>query len=119
MSRLWSSVTFVVWLLGHVIKGSAQVAWRVLTPGLAATSAIVEHHLHCRTDLEITLFGSAVTITPGTVVLGIAAAGDDHGPVVYVHCLFGGGREALLAGLRDLEGRLLRCTRGRSAVMAA
>ena len=40
--------------------------------------AIVEFPLRCRSDLEISVLASSITITPGTMVLGIATVSYTH-----------------------------------------
>ena len=55
---------------------------------------------------------SSITITPGTLTVGIAPAGEHTPPTLYVHSMYTPDRAATIAGLRDMEQRLLRMTRG-------
>lgn len=111
--RLLHLLSYVAFILAEVVKGSWHVARDALTPGLDSTPAIVELPLRCRSDLEITAMASSITITPGTLVLGTAAAQGDDPPTLFVHSLYEPDRAQLIAGLRDMESRLLRVTRGR------
>lgn len=113
--RLLYALGYVAWIAGQVVKGSFDVARDALTPGVGSTPAIVELPLRCRTDLEVTAMASSITITPGTIVLGTAASAGDTPPVLYVHSLYARSREEIMAGLHDMERRLLRVTRGRRA----
>src|SRR5699024_8090352 len=79
-----------------------------------AQPMIVELPLRCATDLEVTLFASSITITPGTLVAAIAAGTSTQPPVLFVHALFEDSEEDALAGLTDMESRLLAMTRGRA-----
>lgn len=106
---------YLPWLVLEVVKGSWNVLRDTLTPGNDSTPMIVEMPLRCRTDLEITAMASSITITPGTLVVGTAAAGDGLSPSLFVHSLYAGSRAELLADLRDMESRLLRATRGTAA----
>lgn len=99
-----------LWL--EIMKGGTQVARDMVTPGLAVSPAIVELPLRCTTDLEVSILASSITITPGTITLGIAPAVGDRPPTLFVHALYGQDRDELLAGLRDMERRLLTMTRG-------
>lgn len=109
--RLWHLVSYVAFIVWEVVKGSWDVVRDTLTPGVDATPAIVELPLRCRSDLEIAALASSITITPGTLVLGTAAADGDQAPALFVHSLYGRSREEILDGLRDMETRLLRWTR--------
>lgn len=111
--RLWYLASYLLFIIREVYVGSWAIARDTLTPGVDSTPAIVELPLRCRSDLEITALTSSITITPGTLVLGTAAAQGSRPPTVFVHSLYGASREEILAGLRDMESRLLRVTRGR------
>ncbi|MDN5571984.1 MAG: Na+/H+ antiporter subunit E [Propionibacteriaceae bacterium] len=116
--RLWYFVSYVAWIVLEVIKGSIDVARDAVTPGVGSTPAIVKLPLRCRTDLEVTAMASSITITPGTIVLGTASAQGGAPPVLYVHSLYGGTRAEIMAGLHEMEDRLLRVTRGRAGAGA-
>lgn len=103
------------WLAGEVIRGALRIGADVVTPGLRMSPAIVALPLHCETDLEISTMASSITITPGTITLGIAPRTGDSPPTLYVHALYGEDREEVVAELRDMERRLLVMTRGRQA----
>ncbi|WP_130014517.1 Na+/H+ antiporter subunit E [Serinicoccus sediminis] len=103
------------WLAGEVIRGALRIGADVVTPGLRMSPAIVALPLHCETDLEISTMASSITITPGTITLGIAPRTGDSPPTLYVHALYGADREEVITELRDMERRLLVMTRGRQA----
>ncbi len=111
--RIWYAVSYALYVIREVVKGSWQVARAALRPGpLLSTPAIIELPLGCRTDLEVTALASSITITPGTLVVGTAAAAGERPATLFVHALFADGRADVVAGLRDMEARLLRVTRG-------
>lgn len=113
--RVLYALGYLVWIAVEIVKGSFDVARDALTPGVGSTPAIVEYPLRCRTDLEVTVMASSITITPGTIVLGTASARDGEPPVLYVHSLYSRSRADIIAGLDEMETRLLRATRGRRA----
>ncbi|MBK7722929.1 MAG: Na+/H+ antiporter subunit E [Austwickia sp.] len=115
MTRLGYALAYLAFIVAEVVAGSLRVAAAALGIGPASTPSIVEVPLSCRTDLEITAMASSITITPGTLVLGTAAASDDAPPTLFVHSMFGRDRQEVLAGLADMERRLLRVTRGARA----
>lgn len=105
-------LTYLAWLVGQVIAGSLTVARRALTPGAFAEPSIVAFPLRCSTDLEVTWMASSITITPGTLVVGTAHGSDTEPVTVFVHSVFDADRESVRDGLRQMEDRLLRMTRG-------
>lgn len=107
---------YIAYLGWHIFTGSltvARSAWLSKT-GLAEP-AIVEFPMRCRTDFEILFMASSITMTPGTLVLGIAAATPEGAPAtVFVHSLYDNDRESIVAGLLEMEDKLLKGLRGKA-----
>ena len=99
------------YLTSQIVIGSWHVAVAAWRPRPMAASAIVEYPMRATTDFEIAMFASAITITPGTLVLGVCAGDDVEGPSVFVHSLFDSDRNSILEGLADLEWHLLHALR--------
>lgn len=112
MRRLWSSLSYVLWILVEIVKGSLQLAKGVYSPATRSSPAIVEYPLRATTDVEIIAMASSITITPGTLVVGIAPGTLEERSSLFVHVLFARSREQVMADLREMEDRLLRATRG-------
>ena len=112
MIRIWYALAYVGFIAAEVVRGSLRVAAAAVGLGPGSTPSIVELPLRCRTDLEVTAMASSITITPGTLVLGTAAATATSPPTLFVHSMFGRSRREVLEGLEDMERRLLRATRG-------
>lgn len=117
--RAWYTLSYVLWILGEIVKGSFAVAGGVYSPRTRSSPAIVEYPLHATTDVEIIAMASSITITPGTLVVGTAHGTLEQGPSLFVHVLFAESREQVLEDLREMENRLLRATRGRGGAEAA
>lgn len=113
MMRLIHGISYLFFIIWAIITGSATIVARLFRPDYAEPM-IVELPLRCATDLEVTLFASSITITPGTLVTAIAAGTSTTPPVIFVHALFEDSEESALAGLIDMESRLLSMTRGRA-----
>lgn len=110
-----SSLRYAGFIAWEVVTGTVTVAIDAFTPGKFATPMIVEYPLRCSTDVEVTLMASSITITPGTITIGIAPA-LDHAPAsLFVHSMYSSNREELLEDLRVMETKLLTATRGRDA----
>lgn len=106
------ALSYVLFVGREIVAGTIRIAAAGLSPAERVTPSIVELPLRCRTDLEVAALASSITITPGTLVVGAAPATGAAPPTLYVHSMFGSGRDEVTAGLRDLEDRLLRATRG-------
>lgn len=114
--RIFWFFAFLGYLGWHILTGSltvARSAW--LSKSGLAKPAIVEFPMRCRSDLEILLMASSITITPGTLVLGVAAATPEGAPAtLFVHSLYDNDRESIMAGLLEMEDCLLRGLRGKA-----
>lgn len=108
------ALTYSAWLTAQVVRGALVLAKDVVTPGVAMNPAIVKLPLRCHTDLEISLMASSITITPGTVTLGVAAADGGTPPTLFVHAIYGEDVKEVLGSLRHMEDRVLTMTRGRA-----
>ncbi|WP_153395951.1 Na+/H+ antiporter subunit E [Ornithinicoccus halotolerans] len=108
--RAWYALHYALWLVKEIFTGAATVAHDALTPGHASRPKILEYPLRCETDVEITVMASSITITPGTLTLGIAPAGNGQPATLFVHAMYA---EDLVADLDEMQRRLLRATRGR------
>jgi multicomponent Na+:H+ antiporter subunit E len=114
MSRITGAVAYLVWLTWQVVSLAVHLGRDVFTPGLRITPRIVRFPLRGTTDLEMSLLASSITITPGTLVLGVAPSTGDAPRTLYVQALYGSDEAEVLRGLADMERRLLRMTRGAS-----
>lgn len=100
------------WLTKEIVKGALMVARDAVLPGVDMQPAILELPLRCSTDLEVSVMASSITITPGTITVGIAGAAAGSPPTLYVHAIYADDPEKVRSALRDMEDRVLRMTRG-------
>jgi multicomponent Na+:H+ antiporter subunit E len=114
MTRVTGALAYLAWMTWQVVSMSVHLGRDVFTPGLDITPRIVRFPLRSTTDLEVTLLASSITITPGTLVLGIAPAVGDAPRTLFVQAMYGADEEEVHRGLTDMERRLLRMTRGSS-----
>lgn len=103
----WRIASFVVWFAWQIIIGSAAVLADVLTPGVRAEPLVVRMSLSCRTDLQVTGIASLITLTPGTLTIGVeeSASGDR---TLLVHALYPADPQAALEELHTMERRMLQ-----------
>ncbi|MDO5082000.1 sodium:proton antiporter [Arachnia propionica] len=99
-----------LWYLSlQIAAGSLRVV--VLAVTGRRSPAIVEYRSRAASELELALFTSAITITPGTLVLGVCGTPGGEEVSVFVHSLFDNERSSVEEGLAELEWYLLRALR--------
>ena len=104
---------YAPWLIGQLLLSTLRLAADVGTPGSTQRPRIVKLTLGDLTDVEVAVLTSSITITPGTLVLGIAAATADAPRATFVQGLFGEDEAALMEELEDMRERVVRAFRGR------
>lgn len=76
---LWA-IAFLCVLGYYVVRANLDVAYRVLHPSLPIRPGIVRTRTRLRTDSARTALANAITLTPGTLTVDVAADGR-----FYVH----------------------------------
>lgn len=99
-------LVFVSWFTWEVLSSSGKVLKDIATPGSDATARVVRMPLRSSTDAEVTLIAALITLTPGTLTLGVVPR-DDGGRCLLVHSMYHRDRESALADLADMENRML------------
>lgn len=103
---------YIIFMVWSIIVASFQVAGYVLSPQMKLDQGIVEIPLDVKSDFEIAILASSITLTPGTVSIDVGRnqAGER---VLYVHNLVMGDPEDVRRTIkRDFERRILLVTRG-------
>lgn len=110
---------YVPWLLWQLAVAALRLGVDVCTPGSAQQPRIVKLPMPGFTDAEVTLLTSSITITPATVVVGIAPASDAGPRAAFVQALFGADETALMESLERMQEKVLLATRGRGSAPAS
>ena len=100
-------VELIFYFFWELIKASFIVAYEVVTPFHNMHPGIIAVPLDIKTDLEITIFSSLVTLTPGTLSLDVSAD-KSH---LFVHAMYiHEGDSAILANelKNGFERRVIR-----------
>jgi multicomponent Na+:H+ antiporter subunit E len=102
------AVALVMFFIWEVIVSNVRLAIDVATPPLSVTPAIVAVPLDARTDLELVLLTSMITLTPGNLSLDLS----EDRTVLYVHCMYADDVERMRWRIKEtFERRLLEVTR--------
>ena len=100
-------VELIFYFLWELIKASSAVAHEVVTPSHTMQPGIIAVPLDAKTNLEITIFSSMVTLTPVTLSLDVSAD-KSH---LFVHAMYisKGNSAILIDELKNgFERRILR-----------
>jgi multicomponent Na+:H+ antiporter subunit E len=97
--RLYS---YLIWLVGQIIKANLQIARVVLDPRLPIDPALVRVRARVTSDAAITLLANSITATPGTVTVHSPDQG--RGEFV-IHALV--DPDGVAAGVREMEDHVL------------
>ncbi len=75
-----------------------QVAWEVLTPSMHQTPRIIRYNVENLTEAERATLASAITLTPGTLVVDISPCNK----WIYIHAMYADSREKAVKDIDDL-----------------
>jgi len=97
----------IVYFTIEIFKASFQVAWDIITPKNKMEAGVIAVPLDVRTNLEITVLSSLISLTPGTLCIDIS---EDRSHL-FVHAMYihHGDVERLKQELKDgFERRVIR-----------
>lgn len=100
-------IAFAGWYLTDWFRYSIRVSRVILSRRIITSPGIVRVPVRSRTDAEMTLLASLITITPATLTLSI----DRTGHALHVHGMFVEDRDDFVESIRDLEERFLHAHR--------
>lgn len=95
------------YVLGDLVRSNLRVAYDVLTPRYHMRPGVIGVPLEARSDAEITVLANLITLTPGTLSLDVST----DRRVLYVHVMYLDDEGEALAGIKELERRLLEVMR--------
>lgn len=92
---------FIPWLISQIVVGAAVIVWDAFSLRSNVEPVVVSYPLRVTKDRDIFWFSTCITITPGTLSVGIR---DDR---LLVQAVYGADPAEVLAGLADMEERLV------------
>lgn len=108
LSRVWAIVSLFCLFLKELVLSSFQVVYLVIQPKLTITPAIFELDTELESDWEVSLLSALITLTPGTLVIGIS----DDQKRLYIHAIdFDNIDEAVSSIKNTFERAILEVSR--------
>ncbi len=104
------AVGLIFYFLKELFLASLVVAWDVITPRSHVESGVIALPLDAKSNLEVTLLASLISLTPGTLSLDIS----EDKRFLFVHAVYikDGDVDALKRQLKEgFERKLLAITR--------
>ena len=92
MELLPGTLTYYPWLIVEIIKSAWSVTTLILRPSLPISATMTVLTAQQRTSSGIATFGNSITLTPGTITVGVS------GKQLTVHALVEDGARDLEAG---------------------
>lgn len=83
LSRIWSVISLFFLFLKELVLSSISVFKLVIQPRLSIRPAVFELETELKRDWEVTLLAALITLTPGTLVIGIS----DDQKKLYIHAI--------------------------------
>jgi multicomponent Na+:H+ antiporter subunit E len=108
--KIPKSLGLFFYFIKELIIASLVVAWDVLTPRSYVESGVIALPLDAKTNIEITLLATLISLTPGTLSLDVS----EDKRYLFVHAVYikDGDVEALKREIKDgFERKLLEITR--------
>lgn len=107
-ARLKAIGVFAFFFIKELILANLKVAFDVLTPRHHMRPGIVAVPLDLKTDLEITVLTTLITLTPGTLSLHVT----DDRRTLYLHAMYIDDPDQLVRGIKDgFERRVMEVLR--------
>lgn len=107
-SRVPKTIGFIFFFLYELIVANIQVAYDVITPKYFFKPGIVRYPMEARSDLEINLLSTIISLTPGTLILDIS----EDKKSLYIHVMYLKSREKFIADMKKgFEKKLLELLR--------
>lgn len=104
MGKIGHAIGYAGWIIKEIFAAGidATVAAFKRDPGLEPV--IIFYPLRVESDWDIFWFSTSITVTPGTLSLGLRHRSRPDGPeVLIVQAAFGSDPEDIIAGLADME----------------
>ncbi|MCK7676005.1 monovalent cation/H+ antiporter subunit E [Corynebacterium pygosceleis] len=109
-------IRFGIWLIGQVFAGALTVARDVVRRRTTMHPVVVAYPLRVTKGWQIAALSTCITMTPGTLSVGLRPDGDGsdgEGPeILLVQAVYGTDPSEVFAGLADMEERMVPSVRG-------
>lgn len=106
--RGYKLVTFLLYFLWELMRANIRIARDIITPKHYMTPGLIRFPLDAKSDIEITLLASIVSLTPGTLCIDVSA----DKKTMYIHAMYVSNADDFRREIKEgFERRLLEVLR--------
>lgn len=106
--RVPKTISFLFFFLYQMIIANLQVAYDVITPKYFFKPGIVKYKMDAKSDFEINLLSTFISLTPGTLILDIS----EDKKILYIHVMYLHDKQKFMTELKNnVERKLLEILR--------
>ncbi|MDH5825292.1 Na+/H+ antiporter subunit E [Sphingobacterium faecium] len=106
--RVPKTISFLFFFLYQMIIANLQVAYDVITPKYFFKPGIVKYRMDAKSDFEINLLSTFISLTPGTLILDVS----DDKKILYIHVMYLHDKQKFMMQLKNnVERKLLEILR--------
>lgn len=106
--RVPKTISFLFFFLYQMIIANLQVAYDVITPRYFFKPGIVKYKMDAKSDFEINLLSTFISLTPGTLILDIS----EDKKILYIHVMYLHDKQKFMTELKNnVERKLLEILR--------
>ncbi len=95
------AIKYVLWLVWQIVLAANTVLVDTLKGNKGMDPIVVHYPLRLSKDWQITAFAVSITMTPGTMSIGLR---EDH--TLLVHAVYGSDPKAVLEDLAHMEATM-------------
>lgn len=107
-TRVPKTLLLLLSFVYEMIRANIQVAYDVITPKYFFKPGIVRYPMSARSDLEINLLSTFISLTPGTLILDIS----EDKKTLYIHVMYLKDKQSFIKETKNkVEKKLLEILR--------
>ena len=107
-NRVPKIIGFVLYFLYEMVRANIQVAYDVITPKFFMKPGIVKYPMEARSDFEINMLSTMISLTPGTLIIDVS----EDRKAIYIHAMYMNSKEQFIQQIKErVERRLLEIVR--------
>lgn len=107
MSKFGHAIAYTGWIIKEIFAAGIDATVAAFKPHPGLEPVIIFYPLRVESDWDIFWFSTSITVTPGTLSLGLRHRTEPDGPeILIVQAAFGSDPGDIIAGLADMEEHL-------------
>lgn len=114
-----NALLYVPWLIKEIVVSAVSLAASALKPRTGFDPVVVSYPLRVRGQWQVFWFSTSITVTPGTLSLGLREPERPGDPtILLVQAVHGSDPRQVIEDLADMEGRLAPSVRDQELLLA-